>query len=90
MALEFCMNLIVIACMAIFPTHANGIMIGVLAYSLLRSRTSSLSSASFPPNIVAESEGHSEFYHGSQPGVWFAGIAGMCVYLAGATSNLIS
>ena len=86
---EFCMNLIIIGCMAIFPTHANGIMIGFgLAYSLLLIPNLIAILRFVPANAVAESEGHTKNTAAlmgllkvlAQPGVWFAGIAGMCVY----------
>ena len=88
---EFCMNLIIIGCMAIFPTHANGIMIGFgLGYSLLLIPNIFAILRFVPANAVAESEGHSKNTAALmglgkvliQPRVWFAGIAGMCVYWA--------
>lgn len=89
--LEFCMNLIVIGCIAAFPTHANGIMIGFgLGYSLLLIPNIFAILRFVPANAVAESEGHSKNTAALmglgkvliQPRVWFAGIAGMCVYWA--------
>lgn len=88
--LEFCMNLIVIGCIAAFPTHANGIMIGFgLGYSLLLIPNIFAILRFVPANAVAESEGHSKNTAALmglgkvliQPRVWFAGIAGMCVDL---------
>ena len=88
-AVEFGMNLIIVGCLALFPDKANTVMLFFgLGYSLLLIPNILCILRFVPANAVAESENHSKNTAAlmglikvlAQPRVWFAGIAGLCVY----------